>query len=49
MEAGYDRKIDINAGKIGFKKAVGGLQADFARIEIANRHELKHDLDFLKT
>jgi leucyl-tRNA synthetase len=48
--AGYDKetKSDINAGKIGFKKAVGKLEADMQRIQIASRAELKHDTDYLK-
>jgi hypothetical protein len=48
MEPGYEGKVDVNEGKIGFKKAVGGKEADMARIAVASRSELKHDIDFLK-
>lgn len=39
---GYDpkEKVDVNEGKIGFKKAVGQLEADMAKIGIATREEL---------
>ena len=48
---GYDpkEKVDINEGKIGFKKNVGQLEADMAKIGIATRAELKHDLEYLNT
>ena len=48
---GYDpsEKVDINEGKIGFKKNVGQIEADMAKIGIATRAELKHDLDYLNT
>lgn len=45
---GYDRKVDTNSDKVGFKRAVGGLAADMERIKMATRSELKHDMDFLK-
>lgn len=48
MEPGYEGKVNVNEGKIGFKKAVGGKEADMARIAVASRTELKHDIDFLK-
>ena len=48
-EPGYEpgNQVDINEGKIGFKKAVGATQADLNRIEVATRAELQHDMDFL--
>ena len=48
---GYDPKdkVDINEGKIGFKKNVGQIEADMAKIAIATRAELKHDLEYLNT
>lgn len=47
-EAGYDEAFDVNTGKIGFKKSVGGVQADIEKMAVATRSELKHDMDFLK-
>lgn len=48
-EPGYEpgAQVDINEGKIGFRKAVGAIQADLNRIEVATRAELQHDMDFL--
>ena len=47
---GYDpkEKVNINEGKIGYKKALGKNEADMAKIGIATRAELKHDMDFMK-
>ena len=47
---GYDpnEKVDINEGMIGYKKALGAKEADMARIAVATRQELKHDMDFIK-
>ena len=41
-EAGYEpgNEVDINKGKIGFRKAVGATQADLDRIKVASRSEL---------
>lgn len=49
-EAGYEpgHEVDINAGKIGFKKAVGAIQADLNRIQVATREELQHDMNFIE-
>lgn len=48
-EAGYEpgATVDINEGKIGFKKVMGATQADLARMKVATRAELKHDMDYL--
>ena len=48
-EPGYEpgSEVDINEGKIGFRKAVGATQADLARIKVATREELQHDMDYL--
>ena len=35
-------------GKIGFKKAKGGLEAELDKMSVATRAELKHDMDFMK-
>lgn len=48
VEPGYDSKVDTNEGKIGYKKSLGAKEADMARIAVASRSELKHDMDFLK-
>ena len=47
---GYDpkQKVNINEGKIGYKKAAGKLESEMAKISVATRAELKHDMDFLK-
>lgn len=49
-EPGYEpgAEVDINEGKIGYKKALGATQADLARMKVATRAELKHDMDFIK-
>ena len=41
-EPGYEpgAEVDVNAGKIGFKKAKGAIEADLARIQVATRSEL---------
>ena len=48
-EPGYEpgEEVDINAGKVGFRKAVGATQADLDRMAVATRAELKHDIDFI--
>ena len=48
-EPGYEpgSKVDINEGKIGYKKAVGAIQADLAKIQVASRAELQHDMNYL--
>mmetsp|Transcript_32549 Transcript_32549/g.38284 ORF Transcript_32549/g.38284 Transcript_32549/m.38284 type:complete len:96 (+) Transcript_32549:574-861(+) len=48
-EAGYEpgNEVDINEGKVGFKKNVGAIAADMARIKVATREELQHDMRFL--
>ena len=49
MDPGYEgEKQDVNEGKIGFKKQNVGAQADIAKMAVATRSELKHDMDFLK-
>ena len=47
---GYEpgEEVDVNAGKIGFRKAVGGTQADLNRIQEATRSELQRDVQFIK-
>ena len=49
-EAGYDQgsNFDINEGKVGFKKNMGALEADMARISVATREELQHDVRYLQ-
>ena len=49
-EPGYEpgNEVDINAGKIGFRKAVGATQADLDRIKVATRSELQHDMKYLE-
>lgn len=49
-EAGYEpgSEFDINEGKVGFKKNVGAIEADMARIKIATREELQHDVRYLQ-
>ena len=48
-EAGYEpgSEFDVNEGKVGFKKNVGAIEADMARIKIATREELQHDVRYL--
>ena len=49
MDAGYEgEKQQVNEGKVGFKKMNVGAQADIAKMAVATRSELKHDMDFLK-
>ena len=48
-EPGYEpgSEVDINEGKIGFRKAVRATQADLNRIQVATRAEIQHDMNFL--
>ena len=49
-EPGYEAgaEVDINEGRIGFKKAVVATQADLNRIQVASRAELQHDMNFIQ-
>ena len=49
-EAGYEpgSEVDVNEGKIGFKKALGATKADLNRIQVATREELQRDMNFIK-
>jgi hypothetical protein len=49
QEPGYEgEKQDVNDGKVGFKKQAVGHATDIAKMAVATRSELKHDMDFLK-
>ena len=39
--------VEVNKGKIGGKKAQGGLASQMEKLKILSRHELKHDVEFL--
>ena len=48
-EPGYipGTKSDINKGKIGGQKNQGGLQYEMEKLKLLNRHELKHDVEYM--
>lgn len=50
-DAGYlpGDVVDTGKHKIGNNKAVGVLDAQMEKLKLLNRHELKHDVDFLNT
>lgn len=39
--------VDNSKDKIGQKKAVGAIEAQMDKLKLLNRHEVKHDVEFL--